>query len=206
LLGCAVTTGLGLVNNLARLKIGQSIAVLGCGGVGLNVVQGAAMVSADPIIAIDILDHKLDMARSFGATHLINTTRADLRDEVRGIVGRAGVDVFVENTGLVKLIEAAYELTGPKGRTILVGVPRHDEDITIHSLPLHFGKVLTGCEGGDTEPQADIPRYLKLYAKGKLDLARLITHRYSLSGINRALDEVRAGQVGRCAVTMSNDT
>jgi len=206
LLGCAVTTGLGLVNNLARLKIGQSIAVLGCGGVGLNVVQGAAMVSADPIIAIDILDHKLDMARSFGATHLINTTRADLRDEVRGIVGRAGVDVFVENTGLVKLIEAAYELTGPKGRTILVGVRRHDEDITIHSLPLHFGKVLTGCEGGHTEPQADIPRYLKLYAKGKLDLARLITHRYSLSGINRALDEVRAGQVGRCAVTMSNDT
>ena len=204
LMGCAVTTGLGLINNLARLKIGQSIAVLGCGGVGLNVVQGAAMVSADPIIAIDILDHKLDMARSFGATHLINTTRADLRAEVRGIVGRAGVDVFVENTGLVKLIEAAYELTGPKGRTILVGVPRHDEDITIHSLPLHFGKVLTGCEGGDTEPQVDIPRYLKLFAKGKLDLGRLITHRYPLSEINHALDEVRAGRVGRCAVTLSD--
>jgi len=85
-----------------------------------------------------------------------------------------------------------------------VGVPRHDEDITIHSLPLHFGKVLTGCEGGDTEPQVDIPRYLKLFAKGKLDLARLITHRYPLSGINRALDEVRAGRVGRCAVTLSD--
>src|SRR2546430_4009153 len=112
------STGLGLINNLAQLKIGQSIAVLGCGGVGLNVVQGAALVSADPIIAIDILDHKLDMARSYGATHLINTTRADLRAEVRKIVGSAGVDVFVENTGLVKLIEAAYELTGPKGRTI----------------------------------------------------------------------------------------
>src|SRR5690242_8317173 len=148
LMGCAVTTALGLINNLAQLKIGQSIAVLGCGGVGLNVVQGAAMVAADPIIAVDIHDHKLDLARSFGATHLINTKRSDLRDGVRKIVGKAGVDVFVENTGLVNLIEAAYELTGARGRTILVGVPRHDQDITIHSLPLHFGKVLTGCEGG----------------------------------------------------------
>ena len=122
---------------------------------------------------------------------------------MRKIVGSAGVDVFVENTGLVKLIEAAYELTGPKGRTILVGVPRHDQDITIHSLPLHFGKVLIGCEGGETEPQVDIPRYLKLHAKGRLDLARLITHRYPLSENNQALDEVRAGRVGRCAVTLS---
>src|SRR6266487_527981 len=172
LMGCAVTTALGLINNLAQLKIGQSIAVLGCGGVGLNVVQGAAMVSADPIIAVDLYDHKLELARSFGATHLINTTHADLSEEVRNILGPAGADVFVENTGLVNLIEAAYQLTGPKGRTILVGVPRHDQDITIHSLPLHFGKVLTGCEGGSTEPGIDIPRYLKLYEKGKLKLDR----------------------------------
>src|SRR5439155_8382792 len=155
------------------------------------VVQGAAMVSADPIIAIDLYDHKLEMARSFGATHLINTARADLREEVRKIVGPTGVDVFVDNTGLVKLIEAAYELTGPKGRTILVGVPRHDQDITIHSLPLHFGKVLTGCEGGSTEPNVDIPRYLKLYKRGKLDLDRLITRRYPLAEMNRALDDLR---------------
>jgi S-(hydroxymethyl)glutathione dehydrogenase/alcohol dehydrogenase len=204
LMGCAVTTALGLINNLAQLKIGQSIAVLGCGGVGLNVVQGAAMVAADPIVAIDIHDRKLDMARSFGATHVINTTRADLREEVRKIVGASGVDVFVENTGLVNLIEAAYALTGPRGRTILVGVPRHDQDISIHSLPLHFGKVLTGCEGGSSDPNVDIPRYLNLYAKGKLDLDRLITHRHPLSGINQALDEFRSGLIGRCVINMSN--
>src|SRR6266496_257532 len=87
LMGCAVTTALGLINNLAQLKIGQSIAVLGCGGVGLNVVQGAAMVSADPIIAVDLYDHKLELARSFGATHLINTSRADLSEEVRNSLG-----------------------------------------------------------------------------------------------------------------------
>ena len=203
LMGCAVTTALGLINNLAQLKIGQSLAVFGCGGVGLNVVQGAAMVSADPIIAIDIYDHKLELAREFGATHLINSTKADVREQVRQIVGGAGVDVFVENTGLVRLIEQAYELTANSGRTILVGVPKHDEDITIHSLPLHFGKVLTGCEGGSTDPAVDIPRYIKLYQRGKLQLDRLITHRMPFPDINRAIDKVRAGEVGRCILSMT---
>ena len=203
LLGCAVTTALGLINNLAQVKIGQSVAVFGCGGVGLNVVQGAAMVSADPIIAIDIYDHKLALAREFGATHTINSAQTDVRDEVRKIVGAAGVDVFVENTGLVRLIEQAYELTASTGKTILVGVPKHDQDITIHSLPLHFGKVLIGCEGGGTDPTVDIPRYIKLYQRGKLDLDRLITHRMPFNDINSALDKVRNGDVGRCILSMT---
>ena len=203
LMGCAVPTALGLINNLAQVKIGQSIAIFGCGGVGLNVVQGAAMVSADPIIAIDIFDRKLAMAQESGATHLINSAKSDVREEVRKIVGPRGVDVFVENTGNVQLIEQAYELTSPQGRTILVGVPRHDQDITIHSLPLHFGKVLTGCEGGDTDPTADIPRYLRLYQHGKLHLDTIITHRYPLADINVALDKIRAGEVGRAILTMA---
>jgi S-(hydroxymethyl)glutathione dehydrogenase/alcohol dehydrogenase len=203
LMGCAVTTALGIVNNDANVKMGQSVAVLGCGGVGLNVIQGAAMVSAFPIIAIDIHDHKLEMARSFGATHVINSARADLREAVREIVGGTGVDVFVENTGLVRLIEQAYSLTAAQGRTILVGVPRHDQDITIHSLPLHFGKVLTGCEGGHTYPTADIPRYLNLYRHGKLELESQITHRFRFEEINQALDTVRAGGAGRCLLLMS---
>ena len=202
LMGCAVTTALGLINNLAQLKIGQSIAIFGCGGVGLNVVQGAAMVSADPIIAIDIYEHKLKLAQQFGATHLINSTQSDVAAEIRKIAGPKGVDVFVENTGLVRLIEQAHQLTAPQGRTILVGVPRHDQDITIHSLPLHHGKVLTGCEGGDTDPTVDIPRYLNLYKKGKLELDRVITHRYDLDSNNIALDKIRAGDVGRCTLVM----
>jgi S-(hydroxymethyl)glutathione dehydrogenase / alcohol dehydrogenase len=200
LLGCAVTTALGLINNDAQLKIGQSIAVFGCGGVGLSIIQGASMVSADPIIGIDIHDHKLKTAVEFGATHCINSTRTDLRSEVRRIAGPKGVDVAVENTGIVKLIEAAYSLTGPQGKTILVGVPRYDQDITIHSLPLHFGKVLTGVEGGQSNPTADIPRYLNLYLKGKLRLEPLITHRYPLAEINIALDKMRSGEVGRCVI------
>jgi S-(hydroxymethyl)glutathione dehydrogenase/alcohol dehydrogenase len=202
LMGCAVTTALGLINNLAQLKIGQSIAVFGCGGVGLCVIQGAAMAGADPIIAIDIQDSKLEQAQRFGATDLINSKTADVADAIRKAVGPQGVDVFVESTGNTKLIEQAYRLTQPQGRTILVGVPRHDQDIQIHSLPLHFGKVLTGCEGGATDPTVDIPRYLRLYRKGKLELDSLITHRFPLRDINEALARVRAGEVGRAMLLM----
>lgn len=202
LMGCAVTTALGLINNLAQVKIGQSIAIFGCGGVGLNVVQGAAMVAADPIIAVDLYDHKLDMAARFGATHLINSSHANATEEIRKIVGPQGVDVAVDNTGDVRVIERAYELTASKGRTILVGVPRHDQNINIHSLPLHHGKVLTGCEGGDTDPAVDIPRYIRLYQHGKMDLDSLITHRFPLADINMALDKIRAGEVGRAILTM----
>lgn len=202
LMGCAVTTALGLINNLAQLKIGQSIAVFGCGGVGLCVIQGAAMAGADPIIAIDIQDSKLEQAQRFGATDLINSKTTDVADAIRKAVGPQGVDVFVESTGNTKLIEQAYRLTQPQGRTILVGVPRHDQDIQIHSLPLHFGKVLTGCEGGATDPAVDIPRYLRLYRKGKLELDSLITHRFLLRDINEALARVRAGEVGRAMLLM----
>lgn len=203
LMGCAITTALGLINNDAKVKIGQSVAIFGCGGVGLSIVQAAAMVSADPIIAIDIYGHKLEKARAFGATHLIDSTKADPGEEILKIVGRNGVEVAIENTGIVRLIELAYRLTASKGRTILVGVPRFDQDITIHSLPLHFGKVLTGCEGGQSNPTEDIPRYLNLYRKGKLKLDELITHRHTLDEINVALNEIRAGDAGRCILSMT---
>jgi S-(hydroxymethyl)glutathione dehydrogenase/alcohol dehydrogenase len=203
LMGCAVTTALGLINNEAQVKIGQSVAVMGCGGVGLNVVQGAAMVSANPIIAIDIYDHKLKMAKEFGATHLINSTQTEIQDEIQKIVGPRGIDVFIECTGQVQLIEKAYELTAPKGRMIMVGQPRHNQDLTIRSMLKHFcGKVLTDSAGGQTNPTEDIPRYLNLYRRGMLKLDNLVTHWYPLDEINSALDIVRNGQAGRCMLRL----
>jgi len=204
LMGCAVTTALGLINNEAELKIGQSIAVFGCGGVGLNVVQGAAMVSSNPIIGIDIHDYKLEIAREYGATHVINSKHADVREVIHVIVGSVGVDVCVECTGLVKLIEQAYSLTAPGGRTVLVGQPHHADDLTIRSMVQNFkGKVLMDSKGGRTNPTVDIPRYLNLYREGKLKLDTLITHRYSLDDINIALDKIRAGEVGRCMLLIN---
>ena len=123
LLGFAVTTGFGVINNNAQLKIGQSIAVFGAGGIGLNIVQAAAMVSAWPIIAVNLFDNRLELARRLGATHLINSREQDAEAEIRKIVGLHGVNVAVNNTGNVKVIETAYRLTAARGRTVLVGVP-----------------------------------------------------------------------------------
>ena len=203
LMGCAVTTGLGVVANDARLKSGQSIAVIGTGGVGLNIVQGAAMVNADPIIGIDILAEKLRVAREFGATDVIDASSSNVRDEVLRIAGKRGVDVVVDTTGLGRQIEIAYEITASGGRTILVAQQHRDDRIAINTLAIQQGKVLMGSEGGQTNPNEDIPRLLKLYAKGKLKLDELITHRFPLSEINEALDTVRSGKAVRCVVSMS---
>jgi S-(hydroxymethyl)glutathione dehydrogenase/alcohol dehydrogenase len=203
LFGCAVTTAMGVINNDAHVKVGQSVVVFGVGGVGLNVVQSAAMVSAHPIIGIEIRDNKLDMAKRFGATYCFNsTTTKDLAGEIRKIVGNAGADVVIDTTGNARVIEQAYDLTHPDGKTILVGVPRKGDNINIYSLPLHFKKVLTGSHGGGVDPHIDIPRYIRLVDTGKMKLDGIITHEFSLDDINQALDLVRSGEAGRVLIAM----
>jgi S-(hydroxymethyl)glutathione dehydrogenase/alcohol dehydrogenase len=201
LMGCAVTTGLGVVVNDAKLRIGESIAVFGVGGVGLNVVQGAALVSAWPIIAVDKYEAKLELAARFGATHTFLAGAGGVRERILEVVGSRGVDVAVDTTGAVRLIEEAYEVTAAAGRTILVGVPRAGERISIYSLPLHFGKVLTGSHGGQADPAADIPRYAALHRQGRLRLKEMITHRFPLERINEAIELLRGGGAGRCIIT-----
>lgn len=203
LFGCAVTTAMGVINNNAQVKVGQSVVVFGVGGVGLNIVQAAAMVSANPIIAIDIVDSKLEMAKRFGATHCFNSAKTvNLGEEILKIVGRAGSDVIIETTGIAKVIEQAYELTHPDGKTILVGVPTKGNNISIYSLPLHFKKVLKGSHGGDAEPHLDIPRYIRLIYAGKFNLSGLVTHEFKLEQINEAIALVRSGNAGRVLVAM----
>lgn len=206
LMGCAVTTGLGIVNREAKLRTGESIAVLGCGGVGLNVIQGAAMVSAYPIIAIDIHETKLDMAKKFGATYLINSNENYILDKVRKLVGSRDVDVFVECTGQPYSIEMAYKLTAKGGRTIMAGVPEFNRDVTFPSIQKNFldAKILMSSQGGLTNPTIDIPRYLRLYKEGILKLDNMITHRFPLDKINDGLDIVRSGLAGRCIIEMED--
>ena len=135
LFGCAITTALGVINNDAQLKIGQSLVVFGVGGVGLNIIQGAKMVSANPVIAIDIVDSKLEKARQFGADTVFNSSAtADLEAEIRRVVGSEGADVVIETTGNARVIEQAYNLTHHDGKTILVGVPKKGD----HASPIHL--------------------------------------------------------------------
>lgn len=204
LFGCAVTTAMGVINNDAHVKIGQSVVVFGVGGVGVNIVQAADVVSAYPIIGIDLFDSKLEMARRFGATHYFNANNTpDLSAEIRKIVGQDGADVVIDTTGNARLIELAYELTHPDGKTVLVGVPRKGHNISIYTLPLHFKKVLTGSHGGSAEPHVDIPRYIRLYSAGKMKLDGLITHEFSLDQISQAIEVVRSGAAGRCVIETS---
>jgi S-(hydroxymethyl)glutathione dehydrogenase/alcohol dehydrogenase len=204
LFGCAVTTGLGVVNNNAQTNIGESFVVFGAGGVGLNVIQGASLSSAFPIIAIDLYDNRLELAKRMGATHVFNSGKCDVRKKILNILGETGADIVVDNTGNTIVIKLAYEITQAKGKTILVGVPRKGDDLSIYSLPLHFGKQIIGSHGGETQPSKDIPRFIRLYKAGKLELSSLITERFSLDDINVALDRMRNGEVsGRCLVAIN---
>ena len=198
-LGCAsnsVTTAAGVVNNDAHVKIGESVVIFGIGGVGLNLVQFAHLVGANPIVAVDLIDGKLEMARSRGATHCLNSGKlGDVAGEIRRIVGPKGPDKVLETTGVKSVIELAYELTGADGACVLVGVP--NEKVTIYTLPIHFNKVLTGSHGGDARPHIDIPRIISLIKAGRISFDGIITHEFPLDRINDALDLVRSGTAGR---------
>lgn len=202
LFGCAVTTGFGIIENNAKVRIGESVVVFGAGGVGLNIIQAAALVSAYPIIAVDLYDEKLQLAAEMGATHIINSRLMEARQGIEALVGKA-LDVFIDNTGQPSIIELGYALTHAQGRVILVGVPHKGKNIQIHSLPLHFGKVITGSHGGEAMPAQDIARYQKLYTKGRIKLRELITDHYALDDINEAIEGMRNGKIrGRCLIHM----
>ncbi len=205
LFGCAVTTAVGVINNDAKVKIGQSVVIFGMGGVGINLAQSAGMVSAHPIIGIDINAQKLELGKKFGMTHGFNSkNETDLTEKIKAIVGSKGADVVIDTTGNARVIEQAYDLTNVDGKTILVGVPKKGDNVSIYTLPLHFNKQLTGSHGGDAVPDVEIPRLIKLMNANKMNLDGLITHEFSLDDINMALDLMRQGDCGRILVNMGH--
>ena len=204
LLGCAVTTGLGVVCNDARVQPGESLVVLGAGGVGSSVVMAAALVSAAPIVVVDRTETKLALARQLGATHALLAERFDLEARIRAIVGRAGADVVVDNTGVTTMIQLAVRLTRREGRTVLVGVPQ-EPAVAVPTLPLHYGQQLIGSHGGSSRPERDIHRCIALARAGRLPLEALITHRCRLEDVNDAIGCLRRGEIaGRCIVEFSD--
>jgi S-(hydroxymethyl)glutathione dehydrogenase / alcohol dehydrogenase len=207
LFGCAVTTGIGVITNNANLKLGESLVVMGAGGVGLNVVQGGALHSAYPIIAIDIFENRLALAKQLGATHTINSKKQkNWPEQVKSILGVKGTDVFVDNTGNPEIIAEGWKLTKDQGRTILVGVPAKGKETHFYTLPLHFGKNITGSHGGNGNPSEDIPRYMKLSDLGILELSGLITEMCSIEEINQAIERMRNGKLsGRCLIEFDSE-
>lgn len=205
LMGCAITTALGLINNEAQLKIGESIMILGCGGVGLNIILGARMVSANPIIAVDKEVKKLLDGLDAGACSSINTSHEDLSEQFRKVTGLREADVVVDTTGDPKLIAEGWALT--KRKMILVGQVNSNFSLLFPKALWSFysGKVLMDSQGGGTNPTEDIPRYLDLYLKDGVNFDNVISHRIPFESINRAVDMMKEGTGKRYMLEMGED-
>jgi S-(hydroxymethyl)glutathione dehydrogenase/alcohol dehydrogenase len=203
LAGCGVTTGLGAVFNTARVGPGDRVAVVGCGGVGLNVVQGARIAGATTIVAIDTNPVKLDLADRLGATHCIDTSDVDMRDALMQIVP-GGVDFAFEVVGNVDLVAQVFELTRQGGTCVMVGAPPPGERIPIDGRTLFMERRLSGTMGGSNIPHRDIPRIVELYRQGRLDLDTLISQRLPLERVHEAFAAAEAGTVARSVITFTS--
>lgn len=194
ILGCAVATAFGAVFNEANVKPGDTIMVLGTGGIGLNVLQAASLVNAAKIIAVGRNDLKLNKAKLFGATHVLNLTNTNIQKEIRKLTGKKGVDIAFETIGSAPTMELAYEcIRVDCGKVVFIGLPHHQEKISIDVQDLFKGKKIIVTSGGNTNPDRDFPKYVELYLAGKIKLDELITHRFKLWEIDDAFKLLRNG-------------
>ncbi len=200
LIGCSVMTGVGAVINTARVEPGAKVVVLGCGGVGLNCVQGAVLAGADQIVAVDIRQNKLDYAREFGATDVVNASNQDPVAVVHELTG-GGADYAFEALGRAQTIRQAYESTRPGGKAVVVGMAPENDDVSINALSLPRNeKILMGSYYGSARPWIDLPRLVDLYLAKRLRVDELVTRSYSLDEINVAYDALAQGDVARSII------
>ena len=198
LIGCGVTTGFGAAVKTAEVKPGDKVAVIGTGGVGLNVVQGAAFAGAAQIIAVDLEDRKLEMASSFGATDAVNPRDGDPVQQVLDLTGGVGVDYAFEVIGNVNTIAQAYGMVRRRGTVVVIGMDRNDRFIQTPAQDIvRTEKRMVGSYYGSSNPREDMPKLLALYDEGKLKLDELITQTYRLEQVNQAFADLEAGNNAR---------
>lgn len=198
LLACGVITGLGAVVNTASIEPGASVAVLGAGGVGLNAVQGAALAGARRVIAVDLLDLKLEAARDFGATHTVNSSQADAVQAVMDLTDGYGVDYAFVTVGSTAAMNQAFAMTRKAGTTVIVGIPPTNAN-TLSFNSGHFisERRVMGSPMGSTRLRVHVPQLVELYQQQRLKLDELITRRYPLEQINQAIASMEAGEALR---------
>ena len=201
LVGCGVLTGVGAALRTSGLEAGQRAAVFGCGGVGLSIIQGARIGGARQIIALDMFDSKLEMAKRLGATHTVNTTREDAVEAVRGLTGGAGVDHAFEAVGNTALVRQAVESLAIRGTATILGVPATGAMIEFPWAALRAECRVQTSRMGSNRFRIDIPRYLDLYRQGRLLLDEMITRRGRLEDLNEAFRAMKAGEVARTILT-----
>ena len=203
LIGCGVLTGVGAALNTADIRDGDSVVVIGCGGVGLNVIQGAKVAGASTIIAIDMFESKLAMAKQFGATDVIKADDGDPVAKVLELTGGRGADTSFEVIGLGATMEQAINTTRNGGEVVLVGVPRLDVFLNLNAAFtfLYLAKTVKGCWYGSSNVNQDVPKLLELYQSGKLDLEDLISREIAVEDVNDAFDAMQSGEVARSVIT-----
>jgi S-(hydroxymethyl)glutathione dehydrogenase / alcohol dehydrogenase len=200
LIGCCVTTGVGAALWTAKVQPGTSVVVIGCGGVGLNIVQGAALAGAERIIAVDTVPSKLEYAEAFGATHQVNASAVDPVQAVRDLTKCRGADYAFEAIGLTETSIQALQSTRRGGKAIIVGVIRQGAQLTIDPDFLHQDRQLLGCTYGSANMRAGMPQLIDLYRAKKLKLDELVSRTYKLEDINEAFEALDHGEVARSII------
>jgi len=205
LLGCGLSTALSVINDEARVLFGESVLVIGAGGLGLNILQAANIARAYPIVTIDIHPGKKELAEKCGAHLFVDSTQSDIREVVQKTFGISDFNVIIDTSGNKKAIETTLPLLRGGGRYIMVGQPKPGEVIEIsnaHHLFGGEGKSIRATQGGGFLPTTDIPRYINLYKTGVLHIDDVITHRIKLDQVNDAIDAIRSGMAGRIMIEM----
>jgi alcohol dehydrogenase len=201
LFGCAVLTGVGAVVNTGQVRAGSSVAVVGLGGVGLASLLGAVASGARHVVAVDVSDEKLKLAKELGATHTFNATAADIVDQVKAAT-KGGVDYAVEMAGSTRAFETAYRITRRGGTTITAGLPPPSASWSMPSTNLVAEeRTIKGSYIGTCVPSRDLPRFIDLYKQGRLPVNRLMTHRLKLDEINEGFDRLHEGKAVRQVIT-----
>jgi len=205
LLGCALTTALGVLENDAKVNFRDSILVLGSGGVGLALIKVAKIFGVSNVVVVDISDEKLKYAADLGASNTIKfKNKEETLNQLRKIYEKQLPSVAIDTTGNIDAIEICYEVSSSVGRVILVGVPKSDSRAKIYTLPLHFDKIMKGSHGGGSKPEIDIPILLDLMSRGDLNFDNYPTQSFKLNEINQAIGNLRRGVSGRMIIDFAN--
>ncbi|MYB42247.1 MAG: Zn-dependent alcohol dehydrogenase [Chloroflexi bacterium] len=204
LLGCAVITGFGAVMRTAQVEAGTSIAVFGCGGIGLSAIQGGLVSGCQRVIAVDLLDSKLEVAREFGATHTVNASNEDPVDAIRAIADGEGVHYSFDAIGLATVAMQALDCLRPQGTATLIGVIPEETPLTFGWRRLGGEKRIQGCMMGSNRFRMDLPMLVDLYMQGRLKLDEMITTRGSLEDVNDFLEIMKGGAVTRQVMMMDS--
>lgn len=207
LLGCGLSTALATIEREAAMRPGESLMIVGLGGLGVNLLRAAALMHCTPVVCVDVHESKRSIADAYGAT-FINSRDTSIAAELEGAGCKCGCDVVIDTAGTADSFRRSIPFVAPSGRFVMIGQPPVGESVEIVHASEMFagdGKSIRATQGGGFRPDLDIPRYLKLHASGALNVSGIITHRVTLDNINRGLDLVRKGEASRIMVTCGTE-